>query len=313
MAWLIFKRSGKKKTSRGKSKKSTNGFAANWTPERTLLALRCAAVVAVVGGLVAGWYYSERSLRQYVKNSQSARVDVSNVTLADQPDWMGAWLSNDLSAIVAQRVSADPMDGKSLADAATALERNPWVARVHRIERHPNRKVVVQASFHRPAAVVGGDAGYHLVTQNGMLLPGVYRNDQLDVLGLPVIEGVGAAPVAEGAVWPGEDLQAGLDLVNVLKGEWYLPQLSSIRVDQRDRMGRIRLMLITRTGGTLIWGLPPGEDQVVEASTHVKRERLRIYSRNGMPNHTGDVLSLHTTRAWRQADDGASVGYTSMR
>jgi hypothetical protein len=134
--------------------------------------------------------------------------------------------------------------------------------------------VSVEADYREPIALVRCVGGYRLVDRQGVCLPGLYTSNQVRQIDLPWVTGVGAAAPEVGAIWPGDDLAAGLSLVRRLAAEPYARQILRYDVSQRDEADRIRLTLHT-AGGAVRWGLPPGQEQAIEEDAAVKVRRLR--------------------------------------
>ena len=315
MGWFLTKQSGKPK--RKRSARRSTPTAPGWDPRRTLLALRAVTVAAVVLAVGLGWQWSERALCHYVSNRHSAAVAVESVTLSAAPSWMSSMLRRDLQMLVASQVSDDPLDAMALRRAVSALSASPWVARVRQIRRAPAGRLEVHAEYRRPVALVQVSDGYHLVDGQGVRLPGLYLEHQLDELGLPVLVGIAAAVPAPGQAWPGRDVHGGLALVGLLEAEPYMDQVSAIDLSRRDRRGRARLVLRTRTGGMVRWGLPPGGEQSVEPDAATKKQRLaELYRRRGQIDDGGRVVDIFGAAVFvhqldaLNADQARRIGYT---
>jgi hypothetical protein len=314
MGWFLTK----KKSGTSKRRKPSVPVRPDWDPQRTLRAVRVILSIAVLVGLGAAWYYGQAGLRRYVSRQTAVLVTPQNVVLADAPRWMSPKLREELQVVVAAPISPDPLDQTSLARAAAALRGNPWVNRVEQLHRYPDGRVVVRAEYRQPIAVVESREGYHLVDAQGVQLPGLYNQGQLKALGMPVIVGVAAPPPPPGRYWGGEELKAGLALVQFLAGEPYLNQVKAIDVGQRDSRDRVRLSLLARQGGVVHWGLPPGQEQAVETPAAVKKQWLaEVYKTRGSIDAGGKIVTLYTAQVFVHtpvADDPASqVRYTSSR
>ena len=143
-------------------------------------------------------------------------------------------------------------------------------------------------------AVIEARDGYHLVSPDGVRLPGLYRAEQLRLLNVPAIVGVNSAPPQTGRVWPGSDVQAGLALVRHLAGEPWTSQIEAIDVGRRDSRNRLRLVIHT-DDGQVRWGLPPGQAQPVEPSARTKLQWLRRVAQrhDGQIDAGGKVVHLY--------------------
>lgn len=290
MGWFLTR----KKATTSKRRKPAVPVRPDWDPQRTLAAVRTLVSITVVVGLGAGWYYGQQHLRRYVSHHASVLVTPQQVDLVNAPPWMSPRLREEIQAQVAGRISPDPLDQSGLAQASAILRINPWVASVQQLHRVPSGRVQVVAQYRQPIALVVHGEGYHLVDVQGVRLPGVYQQSHVKALKLPVITGVSATPGDPGRVWPGQDLQAGLSLVQLLGGESYMPQVSAIDVGQRDARGRIRLALHTHAGGVVHWGLPPGQEQAVESPAATKKRWIAsLNQQRGSIDAGGKVVSLY--------------------
>ena len=249
-------------------------------------------VVAIVVSL-SGWRWLQQSLQRYVGAGHHRSVAAVSVELLDAPLWMSPMLREELQARVAEQVGADPLDVTGLENAAAALGDSAWVRRVSRLRRVADGRVVVQAEYRRPVALVRGRDGFRPVDGEGVRLPGLYLTHQVQLVDLPVIVGAAARPNRPGEPWPGGDIQAGLGLVRLLEGESYMDQVRAIDVSRRDSRGRLRLVLHTRDGGEVRWGLPPGTEHAVEPDCATKKRWLAsVARRRGGIDAGGKIVDL---------------------
>lgn len=299
MGWFLSKNQdgqGRGKRASGKSAKGRAGNGAKhssrrWDPQRTLLGLKLLGGVALAIALGIGWTATERTLSRYASDARSVPVTADRVVLVDAPSWMDPALRDELRAKVAHSVSADPLDGRGLADAAAMLQDDPWVASVTQVRRAPQGYVKVTADYRAPAAVVAGDRGYHVVDRDGVWLEGPVDRAATRWSRLPLVTGVSADPPATyGKPWPGTDIQAALSLENTLRREPYADQITAYDVSHRDLKGRLWLVLYT-DGPAIIWGLPPGQERSVEPQAPVKLGALRdwAYTHGGRIDSRGEA------------------------
>lgn len=313
MGWFLTKKKGSKAPRSSSRAKASAASPRPWDPQRTLWGVKILFGVACAAGAVVGWYYGEEALEDYAAATMGDPVSTDDVLLADAPGWMSPEVRARVATAVAEQVSSNPLDGASLREAARALASEPWVARVERVQRLASGKVEVRADYRQPMAVVEGLDGYHLVDDQGYKLPGLYYRDQVGRLGLPLIVGVQAAPPGRpGQQWPGDDLQAGLDLVKLLAGERFFNQIESFDVGTRDNRGRLRLALRTRTG-MVLWGLPVGQESAVEQSAMTKVSWLRrVNAEKGSVDAGGKVVHVYSTLQTSEPtmSEGPGGGYT---
>ena len=314
MGWFLSTRKNNKKTTRSRKKSTTSR---QWNPQRTLKGFKFLGITAALVGIVVGWHYSQRFLTTYAATKHATTITAQHVDLADAPPWMGKMLRDDLRHLIAGQIDHNPLDTHNLERAAFVLGDSPWVSHVDRIQRTGHDQVKVYAQYRQPVATVQGTDGYHLVDDQGVRLPGLYLKHQLPQLGLPLVEGVSLQPARIGEVWPGEDLQAGLSLVNVLATQPYRDQVRTIDVAKRDTRGRILLVMHTQTG-MVRWGLPPGQEQSIEPAAAIKAKWLGDVDRQrGAIDAGGKIVDVYGPAIFvhQPANDGRPIrtGYTWSR
>ncbi|MEM9252662.1 MAG: hypothetical protein AAGB29_09970 [Planctomycetota bacterium] len=227
--------------------------------------------LAVVGGVAVGLWWAERELAGY----HAARAQAETIELADKPAWMSEAVEKRLTAVADDAVSASWTEGRGLWVASMALAEQPWVASVAAVSREADGRVVIEATYRRPVALVRGADAYRLVDAAGVRLPGLYEAGQAERVGLPVVVGCVERPPAPGQAWQSEALLGGLRLIAWVSGEAYADQVAAFDVGGRDERGRARLVMRTTSGGRVTWGLPPGGELAVEPSAERKLESVR--------------------------------------
>lgn len=289
MGWFL---SSKKKTKPRRRASLEEPKA--WDPKRTLAGLKALGIFALAIAMVIGWRYSERYLLDYARQRQTAEVTADMIELVDAPAWMSENIRAQVRATASSHIDPDPMDGKSLKQTAEVLRNDPWVKDVIQVARRSGGRVLVSATYRQPVAVIQGFDGYRLVDAEGVCLPGVYPQAQVESMGLVVVTGVASAPPAvPGETWSGADVQAGLSLVRLLEGEPYMDKIHSFDVGQRDERGRLRLVLHTAEG-TVRWGLPPGEEHAIEPEAKVKLGWLRqLARRDASLSSGGQIIDIY--------------------
>lgn len=316
MPWVA----SKSRRLRRRSPSSAWAMPGLWDPQRTLRGLKVLGVAAALIAFLIGWWWTECSLVEYTRWARAAAVTPEGVVLADAPPWMQSYpgAAAQIATAVAERISDNPLDGPSLQAAAAALERQAWVRHVKQVRRLPGGRVEVRAVYRQPIAIVAGRAGYHLVDAEAVRLPGLYVRQQVNRLGLAVITAVASAPPGVGEPWPGEPIRAALSLVQLLAGEAYADQIIAYDVRERDERNRIHLVLYTKHG-KVRWGLPPGQEQVLEERAVVKRQWLRRVAarHSGRVDAGGQVVELFRAAIYvyqpAMQGDVADTGYTFNR
>lgn len=318
MGWFLHaKTSGNngKKPSRTKKADPTLAYKPKkWDAARTLRGVRILGGFTFLVALALGWKWTEGRLKTYVADHQTQTVQANAVTLVDAPSWMSPLLAEQLQHLVAQQIGPDPMDQASLNNAVYQLQNNPWIDHVQRITRVQGNQVTVQASYRQPVAMVQSPHGYHPVDSQFHLLPGLYLENQLQQVGLPVITGLRPTATPIGQVWDDPALKAGLDLVGVVANQPWANQIKSVDVSERDQRGRIRLSLITTQGGQVRWGYAPGKGHPIEVTDSAKLNALAsLYQRSGRIDAGGRMVDIFTQTVLvhqNEADSQARAGYT---
>jgi len=289
MGWFLRR---DKKTKGRKSTRKTAATRREWDPGRTMAGLRALGLLSLVVACAVGWHYGEGLLRDQAARIADRRSQVE-VDLVDAPKWMSQLLRTDLSNLAKSQLSTDPMNASELNRVHEKLAANAWVEQVTRIERTDGGSVNIWAQYRQPVALIESRDGFHLVDEQGIQLPGLYLSHQAGALALPIVEGVLSQPKREGLQWPGEDVQAGLSLVMLIRNEAYIDQIRSIDVSRRDDLGRMRLVMHTINGGMVRWGLPPGSEHPIEPDMRTKLTRLAsVYRQRGSIDAGGKVVDV---------------------
>ena len=321
MGWFLHaktsKKSGKKAT-RAKKSDATLAFKPkHWDARHTLTGLRILGGFTLLVTLGLTWQWTEGRLRNYIADHQTHPVQPQAVQLVDAPSWMSPLLAQQIQKQVALELVMDPMDLSSLNRAVEILGANPWVEHVGRITRTRDNQVTVHASYRQPVAMVQSPHGYHPIDNQRHRLPGLYLENQLKLVGLPVITGVRPSAIPAGMVWDDPSLQAGLDLVHMIDTQPWFNQVKSIDVSRRDVRGRIRLSLITPRGGMVQWGYAPGKGHPIEVTDAAKLNALAgLYQRCGQIDAGGrtvDIFSQTVLVHQPVADNSSLAGYTYSR
>ncbi|MEM1208872.1 MAG: hypothetical protein AAGI54_06340 [Planctomycetota bacterium] len=231
--------------------------------------------LTVVAGLAGGLWWAERELASYHAARAFAADEAAVVELADRPAWMSTAVERRVTGVAAEWAEASWTRGRGLRLAAMALAEEPWVASVREVSRASDGRVVIEATYRRPVALVRGADAYRLVDAAGVRLPGLYAAQQAERVGLPIVVGCVERSPAPGQAWRSEALRGGLSLIAWVSGEVYADQIAAFDIGGRDARGRVRLVIQTVSGGRVTWGLPPGSEMAVEPIAARKLEAVR--------------------------------------
>lgn len=209
------------------------------------------------------------------------------------------WMSQDqrdlLEKMALRLLAGDPFDRASIEQTQVALRETgwfmdgggPWLRRLE------NGVVVIGGRWRTPVAAVRTAAGDRLVTRDGEALPLVYPIGRSS---LPVVVGVTDPEPAPGAKWPGRGLGevlAGLKLAAFLGGMPGADQIAG--VDVSEYAASKRLVVLTTTGGRIVWGGPPDEFLPGQAPAQTKRQRLvAVFQQFGQLDAGRDELDLRS-------------------
>ncbi len=265
MKWL----KGKRRRRRRKRSIPASWFAVARVA-RTLTApvvTRCFVAAALIAGVVTGVGRLEAYLRQ--RPEFQAPPDIH---LADVPEA----LQDQIMAVLAPLAEEPWADRDLCRRIGEALEGSAWVQRVHRVRRFSGGTIVVSCDYRTPAALVQSDGDYYLVAHDTVRLPGRYTYHPA----LVVVQGNVAPPPAPGRRWPGDDLHAALDIINLLGDLPFYNQITGVLVGnyhgRRDARRPHILLATAPSGNRIVWGSAPGEN--IEENT--AQEKIQILKEN---------------------------------
>ncbi len=258
-----------------------------WAIVRRILGHGLLAAV-LISAFVAGFVH----LRRYVETRIVFATEPPTVVLKNRPVWMSDYVAARIAATARPVGTHSSLDPQLLRDADAALRHNPWIAQVNQVRRvygqKPGDTLEIDCDYRAPVALVQWGSDFWLVDRQGYKLPAQYCDDELPrvVFGksgrleLRIISGVRLPPPQHaGESWPGDDLRAGIQLIEHLYGLAFTEEIQ--RVDVSNFAGRInpreaQLVLATRYPSLIKWGEPwsAGEGFHVEIGPEQKLARL---------------------------------------
>jgi hypothetical protein len=216
-----------------------------------------------------------------------------------------SWLPRDLRDVMLASAHQelekhpDPFSAVALRGVGQAAMRSGWVDEVRSVQRLRSGGIQVDARWRVPTAVVRRDGSDYLIGHRGEVLPMVFR---CDASPLKAIVGAAREPRLEGGrpaigqVWPGADVQAGLELLALVVTKPWADQVSAI--DVGEYLSRKELVLVTRWNGKVVWGGAPSDTIPGQLSTAAKLGRLdALYQRHGridVSKRLVDITSVYT-------------------
>jgi hypothetical protein len=234
-----------------------------------------------VGGVITAWAMGVPRLQAFA--SQRAKVNQVEVKFVNSPPWFNGELQENLTMTAElQLQSGDPLRRDELVAVKEALLNTCWFDSITQVRRAKLDLVEVEAKFVRPYAVIRDARGYHLVDDQGKLLPKFWklseqptRRDAESGQKRPIIAITGPRfdRPAVGETWEGTDVVAGLQLLQILDRQPWRHQIKEVDVSGYLDDGPIRL--ITDIGSVIVWGGAPGEEPALEILADEKLRRLK--------------------------------------
>ncbi|HSU67268.1 MAG TPA: hypothetical protein VLJ39_10370 [Tepidisphaeraceae bacterium] len=296
-------------------------------PERRrqirVLCLHGGLAVLLLSGIGAGYHYADRYVEERVAYTRQPLI----VVLKNRPPWMNDFLVEQIAAIARPASAHSAFDHQLLVDTANLLAHNPWVRKVHSVRRaytyKPGDTLEIDCEYRAPAALVKWGAFYWLVDENGIRLSDRFTEQDVPRIQfgpdghtcIRVIEGIRhTAPHIAGEQWPGEDLTAGLKMLNYLFDRPYADQIFRVNVANLD--GRVdakgpQVVLWTKFNTQVWWGRPPSENDVdafIEVSTARKLNYLRLaFEQFGRVDGKHQCLDIRFDRVTYPSEEDASA------
>lgn len=259
------------------------------------LALNIFLALAIAAGLGA---LSVQCKKYIDRRAMAAYPEPPKIVLKNRPAWMSDFLADSITAPVRPDVAKSPFDHKVLVNAVEALKMNPWIRDIREVRRTytnaPGDTIEVDCDYRSPIALVKWQDHYILVDNQGTVLPEQFTEAEIPrivygadgKMNIRVIEGVAHKPNPPGERWPGADLTAGLELVQLLYGQPYADDILKVNVANFQGRKAVRdsqITLVTRfTPPTeLRWGRPvSAKDAFIEVPPAQKLNYLQsVYAK----------------------------------
>ena len=182
------------------------------------------------------------------------------------------------------------LEANLAADLAAAFAQHPWIAKVDRVEKTRQGRIIIEVTFRTPVAMVETHRGLYPVDAEAVLLPpndfSLTQSDQLphlrQVRSMP--SGPAGTQWGDPLVVAGAKLCAALMPQGNLETHWDrygleaviapLPAVENAPVPSEPPVYK----LLTQGGRRIIWGRPPGDD-TLEPTVAQKLGRLDSYIR----------------------------------
>jgi hypothetical protein len=224
----------------------------------------------------------------------------ADITLPPAPAWIPRDLAEQVFRTAGLGHSLSLLDATASERVAAAFHTHPWIERVVTVQKRWPARIVVDAIYREPVAMVRGVDGFYPVDRYGILLP-ARDFSASDVQRFPVIEQVTTAPVGRlGEAWGDPTVAAAARLAEVLLQNadqshnwWQLLNLAAIiaprNVTLPDSTDDLQFELRTKGGSRILWGREPDTSNPAELDVTGKLQRLReLHSRYGSPDSLRD-------------------------
>ena len=253
-------------------------------------------VRGLIGGMLAGailvalaWggYAALRYTRHRL--SLARHEPLKRIVLTHAPEWLSAAILDKLAqeAVNFTVFNAkhpeygvrlrDPLDGgilKIIAQHYMDYQRrgeNAWIKSIVYVRRAwlPHQQIIeIYAKYRRPAALLITQGKGYLLSGSAVRLPGTYLPVDFERLAwLPWLVHTHVSVVGRGVRVSSPAVEAGLSLVKLLAPEPWHAQVREI--DLANFGGAVsktapEIVLRTRDGHEVLWGMPPGQEGFYE-------------------------------------------------
>lgn len=245
---------------------------------RVLIALALAMAALVLGPSLRDWLPVLDDLPEYRFAMERTRVTAPH-----------RWAPRDLVRQLVEDDKLPPevslLQGGLAEEVASALAGHPWVKQVVAV-RVSRSGVTAELEYRIPVLMVEARAGMYPVDRDGTLLPPLDFAAS-DVRRFPVVRNIRTLPAGPaGASWGDPVVLGAARLADVLAPDqdlslyWERFQLESIEAPQRTTaevaLQDLCFELLTRGKSRIVWGRPPGADDL-EPTVAQKLGRLESY------------------------------------
>ena len=274
-----------------------------WLAAHGATVARWSLLVVLLIGVTLGWWWLRGTLLSRETRSAGVlgieAVDNGLVRFVEPP----AWLPESARLSVESTLAAAMAAGRARAEAGSAdeagdgheaggvvtmgldelvvvLNDSAWVREVEQLWRGSDGGLYLKAAYRRPFAMVQWGRGCYLVDEQRVVLDGPFDDRQVAAYGLPVmINPDRGVPRHWGDVWEDAGLAAGLSVAGLLEATPVGAQVAAYDVSGRDRSNRVQVVLRVKDrrgvrGGSVVWGLPPGQGPPIEPDYQEKLRRL---------------------------------------
>ena len=265
-----------------------------WIRSTLMLCLVLLVIALLVEGFSRLNVYGKMLMAQRARNRP-----LKSIVMIGAPPWLAAPILNALAAEAVQYTIfnkqhpeyaaelRNPLDGQILQILARhfitdqAHGFNAWIKRVNYVRRVwlPHEQIIeISCQYRRPAALISVKGKYYLLSPQGLRLPGAYTAVDLPQLNwLMRISGITVTVPAPGRPFSGRGVKLGLKMIALLSGHRFSSEIQS--VDLANMYVHVpsttpKIILKTRFGTQIYWGLPPGREGFYEVPASRKLQLL---------------------------------------
>ncbi len=229
-------------------------------------------VIAVVGVIAILWLLAD-SIRRNIP-------PVTEVVLADPPEWLDEEASQEIRRTVLELARKDSTDPKLPAKAAVALSGSIWIERIPpaAIVNDRQGRLIINCEYRKPLAMVTGPTVLVRVSADGLVLPGKYKRTAPEAKLYRRILGVTTEAPEAGVKWKAADFQAGVALLKLIDGRPVGSEITAVDVSNykgRKNPTKAHLVLMSEEA-YLYWGRAIGTEGRLEADHLSKLKNLEV-------------------------------------
>jgi hypothetical protein len=265
-----------------------------WVRSMLMLCVALLIVALLVEGFSRLNIYGKMLMAQ-----RAQKHPLKSIVMVGAPPWLAAPILNALASEAVQYTIfnkkhpayatelRNPLDGGILAILARhftqdqSLGFNAWIKRVNYVRRVwlPHEQIIeISCQYRRPAGLVSVDGTYYLISPRGTRLPGAYAPADLPELNwLMRITGIKVSVPPPGHIFSAPGISLGLKMIRLLSPQPYAREIQSI--DLANMVAKVpvttpKIILKTRFGTEIYWGLPPGQEGFYEVPAARKLQLL---------------------------------------
>jgi len=251
----------------------------SWYRPRNLCLLAVCSAVIVLYPYAGTWLPDPVTLPDYQFPARNIHISPPN-----------RWVPQDLAVQVVRQAGLPEqlslLEGDLVARLAAAFAAHPWVARVVHVRASRDAGILVELEYRAPVVMVETVRGDYPVDIEGVLLPPADFS-AADLAAFPHLRNVRTQPAGPAGIpWGDIAVVGGARLANALApGQdlsrfWDRFQFEAIEAPHQGRadldLADLTYELLTRGGSRIVWGHPPGADEL-EPPPSQKLARLEQY------------------------------------